>query len=159
MVLVLTYSAQHDVPKIRQCHRCQYVTFLTVEQQYIHIHIHLYICTTSPLPSSIEGHLGYFHVLATMKNPAINIGVHISLCVFSLGGQILRRSFARSYGSSVLNFFFQFCVGFRYTAEWLDNHILILSIVFPSIFPVSQLVPYTVITVIGYIPCAVLTSS
>ena len=35
--------------------------------------IPLYICTIS-----VDGHLGWFHVLAIVYNTALNIGVHVS---------------------------------------------------------------------------------
>ena len=38
--------------------------------------IPLYICTTSSL--SINGHLGYFHVLAVVNSAAMNTGVPVS---------------------------------------------------------------------------------
>ena len=30
--------------------------------------------------SSVDGHLGYFHVLAIINSALMNIGVHVSLC-------------------------------------------------------------------------------
>ena len=34
--------------------------------------------------SSVNGHLGYFHVLAILYSAAMNIGVHVSFCIIVL---------------------------------------------------------------------------
>lgn len=56
--------------------------------------------------SSIDGHLGCFHILAIKNNAAINIGVPIffQICVFIFIDLIPRSGIARSDGSSILNF-------------------------------------------------------
>ena len=36
--------------------------------------------------SSVYGHLGYFHVLATVSSAAMNIGVHVSFQIMVFSG-------------------------------------------------------------------------
>ena len=52
--------------------------------------------------SSIDGHLGWFHILAIVNSAAINTGVHVSFLfsVFVFFRQIPRDGTAGSYGSS-----------------------------------------------------------
>ena len=56
--------------------------------------------------SSVDGHLGCFHILATMNNAAINIGMHISfwISVFVFSGYISRSGIAGSYSSTNFSF-------------------------------------------------------
>ena len=58
----------------------------------LHIFIH----------SSIDGHLGCFHVVAIVNSAAINIGVHVSFWVIVLSGYMPR--IAGSYGNSIFSF-------------------------------------------------------
>ena len=60
-----------------------------------HIFIHL----------SINGHLGYFHVLTIMNSAAMNIGVQVSLQIMVLSGCMSMSGIAISYGSSTYIFF------------------------------------------------------
>ena len=41
----------------------------------------MYMYHSFLIHSFVDGHLGYFHVLAIIKSAAMNIGVHVSLSV------------------------------------------------------------------------------
>ena len=67
------------------------------------------ICYIFFIHSSIDGCLLHcFHTLAIVTSAAVNIGVHISfqIHVFMFSRWICRSGTARSYGSSILFFFF-----------------------------------------------------
>ena len=57
--------------------------------------------------SSVDGHLGCFHVLAIVNSAAMNIQVHVLLFFFLLivlSGYTPRSGMAGSYGSSMFSF-------------------------------------------------------
>ena len=54
--------------------------------------------------SSAYGHLGFFHVLATVNSAAMNIGVHVSLSDLVSSVCMPRSGIAGSYGSSISSF-------------------------------------------------------
>ena len=61
----------------------------------------------SPLPSlspsaTVGGHLGCFHVLSIVNSAVMNIGVHVSIMVFS--GYMPSGGIAGLYGSFILSF-------------------------------------------------------
>ena len=64
----------------------------------------VYICHI--IHSSTDQHLGYFHVLATINNAAVNIGVQTSFWYSDLisFGYIPKREIAKPGGSSSFNF-------------------------------------------------------
>ena len=61
-------------------------------------------CTRSEcyfICSSVHGHLGYFHVLATVSSVAINTEVQVSSQILDFSGYIPRSDIAGSYGSTL----------------------------------------------------------
>ena len=57
------------------------------------------------IQSSVDGHLGCFHVLAIVNSAAENIGVHISFWIIVLSRYVPRNAIAESYGNSIFSFF------------------------------------------------------
>ena len=54
--------------------------------------------------SSFGGHLGCFHVLATVNSAAMNNGIHMSLSILVSSGYIPRGGIAGSYGGFIPSF-------------------------------------------------------
>ena len=54
-----------------------------------------------PIYSSSDGHLGYFHVLATVNCTAMNKEVNESFQNLVLSGHMLRSGISGSYGKSI----------------------------------------------------------
>ena len=64
----------------------------------------VYTHTTSSLSIHVDGHLGCFHVLATVNSAAMNTGVHVSFQITALSGYMPRSGIAGSYGNSTFSF-------------------------------------------------------
>ena len=54
--------------------------------------------------SSVDGHLGGFHVLAIVNSAAMNIVVHVSFWIMVFSGYMPSSGIAASHGSSIFSF-------------------------------------------------------
>ena len=54
--------------------------------------------------SSVDGHLGCFHVLTIVNSAAVNIGVHVLFPIMVFSGCMPRSGTAGSYGNSIFSF-------------------------------------------------------
>ena len=62
----------------------------------------MYIYHNFFIHSSVNGHIGCFHVLAIVNSAAVNNGIHVSLSVFS--GYVPSGGIVGSYGSCMASF-------------------------------------------------------
>ena len=53
--------------------------------------------------SSVNEHLGCFHVLATVNSAAMNIGLHVSFWIIVFSGYMPRSRVAESYRNSIFS--------------------------------------------------------
>ena len=68
------------------------------------LHSILYIYDIFFIHSSVNGHLGCFHVLAIVNSAAMNIRVHVSFRITVLFGYMPRSRIEGSFGSSIFSF-------------------------------------------------------
>ena len=54
--------------------------------------------------SSVDGHLGCFHVLAIINSAAMNNGIHVSFSLLVFSGYMLRSGIAHLYGGFIPSF-------------------------------------------------------
>ena len=72
------------------------ISFLMAEEYSI-----VYMCHIFFIHSSVDGHLGCFHVLAIVNSAAMNTGVHIYFQIIDFSGYLPRSGIAVSHGSSI----------------------------------------------------------
>ena len=54
--------------------------------------------------SSVDGHLGCFHVLAIVNSAAMNNGIHVSFSIFVSSGYMPKSGIVGSNGSFIPSF-------------------------------------------------------
>ena len=55
--------------------------------------------------SSVDGHLGCYHVLTIVNSAAMNIGVHVSFLILLSSRYMPKSGIAGSYGGFIAHFF------------------------------------------------------
>ena len=76
------------------------VSFFFMAEQYSIVYMyHIFF-----IHSSVNGHLGCFHVLAIVNGAAMNIGVCVSFQIMVFSGYMSKSRIAGSYGSSIFSF-------------------------------------------------------
>ena len=76
------------------------ILFFFMAEQYSIV----YMSHIFSIHSSVDGHLGYFHVLAIITSATVNIGMHVSFRMKVLSGYMPGNGIAGSYGSSTFSF-------------------------------------------------------
>ena len=74
--------------------------FLFMAEQYSIV----YMYHSFFIHSSINGHLGCFHVLAIINSAAMNIGIHVPFSILFSSGYMPRSGMAGSYGGFIPSF-------------------------------------------------------
>ena len=72
--------------------------------------------------SSVNRHLGCFHVLAIVNSAAVNNGIHVSFSVLVSSGYMPRSGIAESYGGFIPNFLRHLHTVFRSGYISLHSH-------------------------------------
>ena len=64
----------------------------------------MYIYCNFFIRSSVDGHLGCFHVLAIVNSAAMNNGIHVSFSILVSAGYMPTSGIAGSYGGFIPSF-------------------------------------------------------
>ena len=65
---------------------------------------YIYMYHIFSIHSSVDGHLGCFHVLVIINSAAMNTGIHVSFRIMVLSRYMPRSGIAGSYGSFIFSF-------------------------------------------------------
>ena len=75
--------------------------------------------------SSVDGHLGCFHVLAIVNSAAMNNGIQMSFSILVSSGYMIRSGIAGSYGGFISSFlmnlqsiFHNGCINLHFHQQW-----------------------------------------
>ena len=72
--------------------------------------------------SSLEGHLGCFHILAVVNSAAVNTGVHMAFSIMIFAGYMPSSGIVRSLGSFIPSFLWNLHTVFNSGCISLHSH-------------------------------------
>ena len=72
---------------------------------YDSVMFRLYMHHICSIRSSVDGHLGCFHILAIINSATVNNGLHVFFQIMVFCRYMPRSGIAGSYGSSIFFFF------------------------------------------------------
>ena len=99
----LTYFTEYDHLQVHPC-CCRWYYFILFYGWGVFHCVYIYIHHIFLIHSSVDRHLGCFHVLAIVAGAAVNIGVHVSFWIMVFSGYMPRSGIAGSYGNSIFSF-------------------------------------------------------
>ena len=97
--LSLTYLSKHKTLQVHPCHLLQMANVHSFLWLNVNIH-HIFL-----ILSSVDGHLGCFHILAIVNSAAMKIGVHVTfqMGIFVSFSCISRSGITGSHISSIFS--------------------------------------------------------
>ena len=87
--------------------------------------------------SSVDGHLGFFHVLAILNTAAINSGIRVSLSILVSSGYMPRSGIDGSYGDFIPSFLRNLQIIFH--SGCINLHSTSSARAFPFLHPLSSI--------------------